>query len=536
MRAIKKRLDRAGLWNTGTLGLVILAGVFLIAWYYMDHYIMYTLNSDHSSDLVLGHLLAEENAVISKDWYYSTVLKVVDINLIWALLFKLTDNWHTVRVLGSVIIYAIMLLGLWFCCRQAGLKKYFGYIGAVLLLPVSGDYFDIVMRGVYYAATIVAALLTLGLCFAWTHSRGRKRDTGLLALGIGLAAVGGLCGPMQLAMFNVPLVLAALLLYVLDKDPAGTRVLAFSLVMAVATVAGYLFSSQVLAKMYEFQSYDQMLFTPISINGMMKVINGWIDIFGYKAGESVFSKALLLNAAAGAWVLLSFYSAIHILVKRAGRTMADKLIAALYLAYFTVMLLVFSMSSKSFVGRYLALAVIFGTLAVFACFGGSSKKHGTGGRVLAAFMVMALACGALNYNDLRKVDDTKGQREAAQALVEQGYTKGYATFWNANVLTELSNGQLEFWHWSDGTEHIETLADIDHVYPWLQLKSHAQAPPEGKVFILLSANEDYYFEFTKKLSQENVVYRAENYYDYGYRDYIAYGFASYEELADQLEG
>lgn len=167
MSSIKDRLGKSKKLNISTLGWAILAGVFLIAWYYMDNYVMYTLNSDHSSDLVLGHLLADENTIVSKNWYYSTVLKVVDINLVWALLFKFTDNWHTVRVLGSVIIYAVMLLGLWFCCRQAGLEKYFGYIGAVMLLPISKDYFDIVMRGVYYAATIVTALLTLGLCSAY---------------------------------------------------------------------------------------------------------------------------------------------------------------------------------------------------------------------------------------------------------------------------------------------------------------------------------------------------------------------------------
>lgn len=56
------------------------------------------------------------------------------------------------------------------------------------------------------------------------------------------------------------------------------------------------------------------------------------------------------------------------------------------------------------------------------------------------------------------------------------------------------------------------------------------------MFVLLSANEDYYFEFTKKFSQDDVIYRAENYLDYGVKDYIVYGYESYEELASRLEG
>lgn len=174
MRKLKERTGKGRLLNTASLGWLMLAGVFLIAWYYMDNYIIYTLNSDHSSDLVLGHLLAQENSMVSGNWYYSTVLKVIDINLIWAGLFKLTDNWHTVRVLGSVIIYGLMLLSLWYFCREAGMKKYFGYIGALMLLPVSKDYFDIVMRGVYYAATIVTALLTMGLWYSFIEGGSRK--------------------------------------------------------------------------------------------------------------------------------------------------------------------------------------------------------------------------------------------------------------------------------------------------------------------------------------------------------------------------
>lgn len=530
----KERLKKFKILNACTLGWAILAAVFLIAWYYMDNYVMYTLNSDHSSDLVLGHLLAEENAIVSKNWYYSTVLKVVDINLVWALLFKFTDNWHTVRVLGSMMIYTIMLLCLWFCCRQAGLKKYFGYVGAMILLPISKDYFDIVMRGVYYATTIVMALLTMGLCFSYICNKNRRRNLGLLTVGMVLSFIGGLGGPMQLVMFNLPMVLSAMLLCWNDKDKEKFRILTFSLVMTISTAMGYMFSNSVLVKIYQFQSYEQMQFTHISINNIMNVVNGWLDIFGYKAGESVFSSALLFNMAAGIWVLLSFYSAVHVLIKRERYSLAAKMIAAMYLAYFTVMLLVFSMSSKGFIGRYLALAGIFAILAVFACFGNSAAPGGESGRVLAAFTAMVLICGAMSYNDMRKIDETRGQREVAQTLVEQGYTQGYATFWNANVLTELSNGKLEVWHWNDGVEHIETLEDINNVYKWLQAKSHVQAPPAGRLFILLSANEDYYFEFTKKLSQDNVIYRADNYYDYGYKDYIAYGFDSYEELAAQL--
>ena len=533
MKTLKIRIGNGKLVNASSLGWLILAGVFVILWYYMDNYIMYTLNSDHSSDLVLGHILAEENSLISRNWCYSTVLKVVDINLVWAALFKITDNWHIVRVIGSVLIYLLILICLRFMCVQAGMKKYFGYIGAMLMLPVSKDYFDIVMRGVYYSATILDALLIMGLWMAYLKSGSGKKRMLLAAVGVAVSAVGGLGGPMQVVMFNVPMVLAALLFCLTEHEPDRARVLGFSLLMAAAAVGGYMFSSSVLAEIYQFQNYEKMLFEAVSITGIMNVINGWISVFGYRSGESVFSVALLMNASAGLWVLLSTSCAVGTLRSRE-HSLNSKLLGALYLSYLVTMLLVFSMSSKTFIARYMVLAVIFGVIAVFAYFNERGEKAQKSGRIIAGLMALALLCGALNYNEMRKIDETKGLREAAQVIAEQGYTQGYATFWNANVVTELSNGQLEMWHWNDGKQEIADLEDFNDIYPWLQEKSHLTEVPSGKVFALLSANEDYYFEFTKKFSQDNVIYRAENYYDYGYRDYIAYGFESYEELSRLL--
>ena len=60
-------------------------------------------------------------------------------------------------------------------------------------------------------------------------------------------------------------------------------------------------------------------------------------------------------------------------------------------------------------------------------------------------------------------------------LVENGYTQGYATFWFANVMTELSNGTLEVWDVAD-------LSRMD-LHGWLQSTSHV-TPPEEEVFLI----------------------------------------------------
>lgn len=67
-------------------------------------------------------------------------------------------------------------------------------------------------------------------------------------------------------------------------------------------------------------------------------------------------------------------------------------------------------------------------------------------------------------------------------MVENGFTAGFASFWNGNVLTEASDGALEVYvynSWED-TQPGE----------WLQRVSHTQTLPEGRVFVYVDPIED----------------------------------------------
>lgn len=61
---------------------VLLGGIFFqifFMWNHVDHLI----DSDMSSEMVLGRLLAKENTIISKNWYYATELRVINTQLIF---------------------------------------------------------------------------------------------------------------------------------------------------------------------------------------------------------------------------------------------------------------------------------------------------------------------------------------------------------------------------------------------------------------------------------------------------------------------
>ena len=62
------------------------------------------MDSDTSSELVLSEKLAREGGIMSDSWVYSTELQVIDCQIIYSLLFRLTSDWSLVRFWGSVIM------------------------------------------------------------------------------------------------------------------------------------------------------------------------------------------------------------------------------------------------------------------------------------------------------------------------------------------------------------------------------------------------------------------------------------------------
>lgn len=91
------------------------------------------LDADMASEQLLANLLAQEGSVMSTNWYYSTELRVLNTQLVMAPLFRLFTSWHTVRVVGSVVLI-LLYLAAWFWFGRSAKLKYCSLLGAGLLV------------------------------------------------------------------------------------------------------------------------------------------------------------------------------------------------------------------------------------------------------------------------------------------------------------------------------------------------------------------------------------------------------------------
>ena len=115
------------------------------------------------------------------------------------------------------------------------------------------------------------------------------------------------------------------------------------------------------------------------------------------------------------------------------------------------------------------------------------------------------------------IDKNADRKKVAAFLVENGYTFGYATFTNAGIMTELTNGRLE----------------VANVWDPLELNDFKWSSPaayyeegywSGEVFLILSEEETVEFAEAPAVKDGKEIYRESG--------YVVYLFESVEDLKD----
>ena len=100
-----------------------------------------------------------------------------------------------------------------------------------------------------------------------------------------------------------------------------------------------------------------------------------------------------------------------------------------------------------------------------------------------------------------RADDYIG--EMIPFLEESGYEYGVAFFWQANIITELTNGKIEMWtlEWDDEDEAYR-------VREWLQKRDHLDQFPEKFFFIAGSGSTGGFLDAHKDLK---LIYQSNRY-------------------------
>lgn len=480
---------------------LILAFIGLII--YMSVHVEDLLDSEMSSELVLAHQLKESGGIFSGNWYYSTEIRVLNTQLVYSFFFHAFDDWQTVRILGNVTLYLLLLGSYYFLCKKLGITRYFPLSAGIMLLPLSAWYFSFFLFGAYYLPRVSMMFFILGILMqppAESYSKkGVIVDT-LFACLFSLAL--GLEGARMMLILFVPVTIivgAEFFWRAFHRDRENSakystllrqdgfpRYLTQAFLVCVFALAGFLINKMILSHVYPFEQFENFI-PKLTFRSINRMFFNQIYLIGFGFVSHKYAMAV--------WATVGALIAWFLLRKAKKSTLALRFLWACFVSWacYAAFSCMFDIGQAAY--HMIPVAVLF-IPAVAVVIREANIKPVLSRMICMGLCLCLLVIGLLGYLKFASWPYRNGEEsneafmQIAAVLEEKGYRNGYATQWNANVLTELSDGEIDVWC----VERFdEQTIERPKLYKWLQVKAHDTTRPTGKVFLVWSAEqyEDY---------------------------------------------
>ncbi|MBQ7668293.1 MAG: hypothetical protein IJS47_03100 [Clostridia bacterium] len=493
--------------------------IFTICFYFYTLIVgMNFIDTDMSGEMILGRKLFEEKTLLTQNWFYSAELRLLDPPIIFAILFNFFNNWKIVRIISTLIFYTLMLFCIYVFCKENDLKDEFPLLGIILSVPFCYIYWYYTLLSTVYLPKMIIPIICMALALRFLKQKKYKYLT-ILAI---IAFISGLESLRSMLTFFIPLLLSSIAIYIFDenKDKESSSLLRITIFSSGATFLGCLISELFLRKMYIFHNYTELEYIRFSLNDVEGVINSWLRCLGYITGEKVFSFVLFNNLVCALTVFLIILSIVWFFRNYKNLNIKIKYIY-LYLIFAFLITFVEHVFSNMEVQElhFLTVAIfVFPIIFIYLC--NSKLKDNTKKIAILGYTFLILVTGIINF--VYKEDEIGSKPELvtiSKVLQDKEYKNGYATFWNSNLLTEFSNGEIKVKHYID----LNNLIDWN-IYGWLQSTDALKGEFEGKVFLILSREE------VEELSNEKMS----NFIIYSSDDYEVYGFQDFETMRNVI--
>lgn len=458
----------------------------------------HNLDADMSSEMVLAKLQNEEGTLLSGNWLYSTELRLVSAVPLYQLGLLLFDSWHAARTFAVAALLALVVAAFLFMAKQAGLRKSAPWLSMLLCLPFNQNYAYISLYSSFYSMHVALSFVTLGLLCRYMRA-GFERGKLTLLLLAALSAWGGLGGVRMVMMIHAPVFLAALILACLAvyrhetlreaAHEAPVRLFAGASVVMACSAAGYLVNMKVLAASFSFITYGDLNLAPFKLEEFIGQLDSIAMFFGYTANVPFFSDRGIASLVSLLVYAVTVIAVIRLFTRFGSLEVQQKfLLLTMLMAILVGMTL--NVLLQQILVRYYLVGLLLLIVMTFLCWETEPCKN----RVLrGGVLLIVMGMFAVTTQETLRHEYQLGEANyemAADWLLERGYTQGYATFWNANTLTEASDGQIDMWVLADSKHgmmggHWQQMI----MQPILQRKSNLTQAPEGRVFLLVDEIE-----------------------------------------------
>lgn len=461
---------------------------------YMNFKWINIINSDASSEFVLAKLLNDEGCFISKQWFYSTELRVLNTQFINKIgLFVFENNWKYARCLAMALFMLLILLAAIYIGKQLYSVEFGLWAATIMIAPIGKWYANNIIYFSYYMPHVLISVISIALIMQISNSIGKKNIILNLALFI-LSIAGGVGGIRQIMICYLPLMLLAIFVIaqkiILDNNidrkyfTISNGYLLSCVITLIGGCIGYVINHK-LQYVYRFRSYEVMKWNKFKLSKLIDVAGDFLGLLGWNDSTDVIGIGGIGNAIAIMYMLILLGSILYFAKHYDRFSLGEKFIVLYFIAAFLVMLLCFS-GIDTYNESYWLPIIPFAYLIMMI----SIKKLVVESELILVIkriiyiglaVSVTISCiSTMYYPYLHTVVNYNKDRAGMTSwIVNHEYDKIVAPFWESNLLTELTNGKIEAW---------TTFEDLE-IDRWLQRVNHAEKLPEGRVAVILEKSE-----------------------------------------------
>lgn len=521
------------------IGCICLTGIVIFG----NH--QHVVENDGAHELVLGNLLAHGGGIFSDNWYYTTEVHFLDIQFIYSLLFRLTDNWAVVSALGRWIGWILIFLALFYLLKQIKLERLFPIAGGFLFIAYEPEYVWVMFNGGGYIAITAETFFVIALILSLINIEGYYKKPGFMLLLV-FSVIMGMKGLRFFLVSYLPLLVVLLVRVVFRKlkynNDCEKETLAYSneellalkvvLCASTATLLG-LVGNSILTEEYELYEWSKMQWRYPTASALSDVIRYWIGAFGFRVGDEILAKqAIVANIWTFSVILLIIFGTVYVICSTEKFSFKERLIVEFNAMTVIIVSALFLFTTMPFNQRYFSQVAVYCSCVLAVIINKMPILKKTKLVLVGSLCVLALSTGYYNFYYNWITIFTKEykslEEEVADFLLENEYYNGYGFQESmASSLTELTNGKIEVWMLEDAGEK----ASVDNLYRWAQRRDHWTRIPEGKVFVVYLKSTYDNSPMPALMSGENMLFQNERYVVVGF-DNVAAMDAFWEKKYD----
>lgn len=461
-------------------------------------------DADAASETILANTLIESHDLIATpEFIYSTELQFFSSQLFMEVgigLFR--GNWLAARLVGTFLLMVALVASYRYMAKQVGMWERARWVAGLLILPFSEYYLRFFLFGTYYIPELCAVFLAIGACAHAMRTRTAPKPlliaTGVLGFGFGangyrttllccIPAILAVCAIKFFGVKGKTLAERARNIVSSSRDE-----LIVPAVLGISSVLGTLFNVTVLSGIYDYLRFGSLDLLPFWASDFMNLlVAGFVGSWGYTGAPDLAGVDGLAALSALLLGFVMFVSTCACLARRRHLDERQQCLCVYLLVTLLMSAAMYYLGNRS-EPRYMTLSVVPMIITVPMALSTFEED------VLLRRLVSGVVVGCMVFQSYALwfgpsiLHASSGELYLKEQMVawleKKGYTQGYATYWNANDIIEISDGRLDVWAMGSSRDaDVITTAWLEDPsnFPWLEEKRHAEEEPKGKVFLIL---------------------------------------------------